>query len=126
MEKQISAGLKTTFLLHFIIGAILGMIYLLIPDTLGSLVNWPVKDQFVTRMLGAAVLCISASSWFAYKEAALQRVQIIVQMEILWTIIGTFVLLWGLLFAGIPGFGWAMAAMMAGFAIAFSIFYFKG
>jgi hypothetical protein len=31
MEKQISSGLKTTFLVHLVLGLITGLIYLLIP-----------------------------------------------------------------------------------------------
>jgi hypothetical protein len=123
MEKQISSGLKTTFLVHFIVALIFGLLYLLIPEVWGNLISWPVKDPPVYRLLGAALLGFAVSSWFAYKEAAWEKVRIVVQMEIAWTILGTLVMLWGLIFAGVPVFGWVNAVVLAAFAVAFAYFY---
>jgi hypothetical protein len=123
MEKQIVSGLKTTFLVHFIVAVIFGLIYLLIPEVWGNMINWPVKDPPVYRLLGAALLGFAVSSWFAYKETAWEKVKIVVQMEIAWTILGTLVMLWGLLFAGLPVFGWLNAVLLAAFAVAFAYFY---
>jgi hypothetical protein len=47
-------------------------------------------------------------------------------MEIAWTILGALVVLWGLIFAGLPAFGWVNAVILAGFAAAFSILYPRG
>jgi hypothetical protein len=126
MEKQISSGLKITFLVHLIVGAILGLIYLLIPEVWGNLINWPVKEPALYRLIGAAVLGFSTSSWLAYRETAWEKVKIVVQMEIVWTILGTLVMLWGLIFAGLPAIGWLNAVILGGFAVAFSVFYFRG
>ncbi len=123
MEKQISSGLKTTFLVHFIVALIFGLTYLLIPEVWGNLINWPVKEPPVYRLLGAALLGFGVSSWFAYKETAWEKVKIVVQMEIAWTILGTLVMLWGLLFAGLPVMGWVNAVILAAFAVAFVYFY---
>ncbi len=46
-------------------------------------------------------------------------------MEIVWTILGTLVMLWGLIFAGLPAIGWLNAVILGGFAIAFALFYFR-
>jgi hypothetical protein len=46
-------------------------------------------------------------------------------MEIVWTILGTLVMLWGLIFAGLPLVGWINAVILAAFAVAFAVFYFK-
>lgn len=126
MEKQISSGLKTTFLIHVIVGGIFGLIYLLIPDVWGDLISWPVKDLTSSRIIGAAVLGFAASSWFAYKEITWEKVKIVVQMEIVWTILATLVLMWGLIFAGLPAFAWLNTVIMAGFAAAFIGFYPRG
>ena len=125
MEKQISSGLKTTFLVHFIVALIFGLVYLLIPDLWGNLISWPIKEPAVYRLVGAAVLGFGASSWWAYKATAWDKVIIVVQMEIVWTILGTLVMLWGLLFAGLPVFGWVNAIILAAFAAAFGYFYFQ-
>jgi hypothetical protein len=77
----------------------------------------------MTRLVGAAILGFTSSSWWAYKESSWEKVKIIVQMEIVWTVLATLVLLWGLLFAGLPALEWLNAIIMAAFAVAFSIFY---
>jgi len=123
MEKQILPGLRTTFLVHIFVGAFFGLIYLLIPETWGDLIGWPMKDPDLYRTLGAAVLGFTASSWFAYKATGWERVKIVVQAEIVWTILATLVLLLGLLFRGLPAIGWLSAVIMGGFAAAFSFFY---
>jgi hypothetical protein len=126
MEKQVSTGLKTTFLVHFIVALIFGLIYLLIPEMWGNLISWPVTEPPIYRLLGAAILGFGTSSWLAYKETAWEKVRIVVQMEIAWTILGALVVLWGLIFAGLPAFGWVNAVILAGFAAAFSILYPRG
>ena len=126
MEKQISPGLKTTFLVHVILGGIFGLIYLLIPEVWGDLINWPIQEPAVYRLIGAATLGFATSSWLAYKETSWEKVKIVTQMEIVWTVLGTLVMLWGLIFAGLPPIGWINAVILAGFAVAFSVFYFRG
>jgi hypothetical protein len=123
METQISSGLKTTFLVHLIVGAITGVVLLLIPEVYGNTVNWPIADPLPFRLIGAATLGFAASSWWAYRETKWDSVKIVVQMEVFWTALGTLVLLWGLIFAGAPVFGWVHAVILAGFAIAFGAFY---
>ncbi len=125
MEKQIASGLKTTFLLHLIVGALFGLAYLLIPEVYGNMVGWPVKDAFAFRLFGAALLGISATSWFAYKATTWESVKIVVQMEIIWTILGTLVVLGGIFMAGLPTIAWLNAVILAAFAVAFTYFYTK-
>jgi hypothetical protein len=122
MEKQISAGLKTTFLIHIVVGTIFGLIYLLIPDVWGNLVGWPVQDQTANRLLGAAILGYTASSWWAYRETLWERVKIVVQMEIVWMVLATLVLLLGMFTLGLPTIGWLNVVLMGGFAVAFIVF----
>jgi uncharacterized protein YjeT (DUF2065 family) len=126
MEKQIPSGLKTTFLVHFIVALIFGLIYLLIPEVWGNLIKWPTQEPAVYRLVGAAILGFGTSSWLAYKETAWEKVKIVVQMEIVWTILGTLVMLWGLIFAGLPAIGWVNAVILGAFAVAFGVFYFRG
>ena len=123
MEKQILPGLKITFLVHVVVGLFFGLIYLLVPAWWGDLIGWPMPDPDLWRTLGAATLGFTASSWFAYRATGWERVKIVVQAEIVWTILATLVLVLGLLFAGLPAIGWLNAVIMGGFAAAFSFFY---
>ncbi len=125
MEKQILPGLKTAFLAHFIVGTIFGIIYLLIPEAWGNLIGWPIKEAMPYRLIGAAILGFASSSWLAYNETAWERVKIVVEMEIVWTVLGTLVMLGGLFFAGLPAIGWVNAIILGGFAVAFGFFYFR-
>jgi hypothetical protein len=124
MDKQMSSGLRLTFLLHFIVALVVGLVYLLIPAEWGNLVNWPVKEPPVYRLLGAAILAFGVSSWLAYKAMLWTKVKIVVQTEIVWATLGTLVMLWALIFAGLPTFGWVNAIILGAFAIAFTFFYF--
>lgn len=124
MEKKISSGLKTTFLVHIIIGAIFGIIMLFYPQ-LWNLFGMTVKEPEMYRLTGAAILGYTASSWWAYRENAWERVKIVVQMEIVWTTLATLVILEGLFIASLPPIEWMNAVIMAGFAVAFYYFYTK-
>lgn len=123
MEKKLSSGLKTVFLIHAIVGTVVGLAYLLIPLQVNDLINWPTTDDAPLRLIGAAILGFAVSSWLAYRETDWEHVKIVVQMEIFWTILATIVFLWGVLFANLPAFGWVDAVVMAAFAIAFAYFY---
>ncbi len=122
MDKQISSGLKTTFLIHIIVGLIFGLGMLLFPMAWAAL-GVPVQEPEMYRLVGAAILGFASSSWWAYRETSWERVKIVVQMEIFWTVLATLVILWGLLFAGLPAIEWMNAIIMAAFAVAFSYFY---
>ena len=123
--NKISSGLKTLFLVHFVLGLVFGLLYLLIPGVFMGWFGVPVTDDVVYRTAGAAVLAFTASSWYCYKAAEWDKVKIVVQAEIVWTVLATLVLLYGLLFAGQPAAEWINTIIMAGFAVAFIYYYSK-
>ena len=125
MEKQVSPGLKTLFLVHGILAGIFGLVYLAIPKVWGDLVNLPMKQPELYRLIGAALWAFASGSWLAYKQTGWENVKIVVQMEIIWTILGALVLLWGLMFAGFPRADWMNVIIFGGFGLAFSYFYFR-
>jgi hypothetical protein len=119
MDKQISSGLKTTFLIHFVVAGIFGLVLLL----WGNLAGLEIVKTAIYRLVGAALLGFAASSWLAYKETVWERVRIVVQMEIVGSALGALVILWGLAFEGLPPLEWMNVVILAGFAIAFAFFY---
>jgi len=122
-----SSGLKTTFLVHFILALIFSLPILFAPSIYVSLMGFPAQEPLLGayRLLGAAILAFGVSSWLAYKETAWERVKIVVQMEIVWTVLATLIFLWGLLAGPLPSLAWLNALIMAAFAVAFSLFYFR-
>ena len=120
---KISSGLRTLFLVHFVVGLVFGLLYLFIPGILMGWFGMPVPDELPYRIIGAAVLAFTASSWYCYQAAEWERVKIVVLAEIVWTVLNTLVGLYGVLFAGTPAAEWMNVIIMAGFAVAFIYFY---
>ena len=117
VEKQIPYGLKITFLVHFIVGIIFGLGQLLIPEVMMGMIGFPIQEPTISifRMVGAAVLGFTTSSWFAYKETLWDRVKIVVQAEIVWTILATLTMLWAVIFVGLPTALWMNVIIMSAF-----------
>jgi hypothetical protein len=122
---KISSGLRTLFLVHFVAGLVAGLLYLLIPGIFMGWFGMPVQDELPYRIIGAAVLAFTASSWYCYKAAEWERVKIVVLAEIVWTVLNVLVGLYGLIFAGMPAGEWINVIIMAGFGAAFIYFYSK-
>jgi hypothetical protein len=126
LEKKMRYGLRITFLVHMFVAGIFGVIFLLIPETYASMSGFPVNIPEVVslqRFVGAAFIAFATSSWLAYKETMWDRVKIVVQMEIVLTILGALAMVWGLLSGGFPVADWMFVAILVVFAIAFIAFY---
>jgi hypothetical protein len=125
MATQLTKGLKTTFLIHFIVALLFGLGFLLIPNLLGNWYGLKAQDWTGYRLLGGALLGFGMSSWLCYKANSLESIRIVVVMEIVWPTLGALVMLYALLFAGYPALAWINAVIFAAFAIAFGWFYFR-
>ena len=123
MATRVSSGLKTTFLLHALFGSILGAIYLLAPGRWGAIIGWPAAQPFDHRVIGCAFLAFGFASWLACGEDAWERVRIVVLMEILFCVLATLLMIWGLLTLPMPALGWLYVLAVGLFAAAFALFY---
>jgi predicted permease len=127
MEKQITPGLKYTFLVHGIMMTVFGLTYLFVPvlwgDLTGCLSN-VVPQAF--RALSVAILALAIGSFLAFRETSWDKVKIMAQMECITNVLWPIVILLGLFFWDLPGIAWMYFVVMSGFAIAFNVFYFKG
>jgi hypothetical protein len=123
--NKISSGLKTLFLVHCIVGLVFGLGYLLIPGKMMAIMGVTPLDEYPWRLVGAAILAFTASSWFGYKADVWDKVRIIVIAEICWTTLVVLAGLYGLFFAGQPTALWINVILMAIFAAAFGYFYSK-
>ena len=125
MEKKISNGLKYTFIFHFIVAIVFGLTYLLIPYQWATIVQWPLRETFPYRLLGAALLGFGVSSWLAFKNQLWESVKIVVVMEIVWCGLGTVVMLWGMVIKGLPAIGWLNTVLMVFFTVTFGFFLIR-
>lgn len=121
MNTPIAPGLKTTFLVHLVLGLILGLGYLLVPTTVGGILGIDGSDP-AWRILGAAILGFSASSWWSYRAEYWEQVRIVVQMEVFWTILGALVTIWTVVGGMIPATGWINVVILLLFAVAFGYY----
>ena len=122
---KISSGLRLLFLVHFVAGLIFGLLYLFIPGIFLGWLGVTVPEDLPYRVIGAAVLAFTASSWFCYMNPEWERVKIVVIAEIVWTVLNALLNLYGLIFAAAPAANWINVVIMAGFAAAFIYFYYK-
>jgi hypothetical protein len=122
MTSPISSGLKTTFLVHAIVGMLFGLGYLLIPATVGGWFGVAMTDPG-WRLVGAALIGFAMSSWWAYRATDWSQVEIVVQMEIVWTVLGAAATIWALMSGALPVMGWLNVVVLLAFAVAFGYFY---
>lgn len=143
MDEPISRLLRTTFLVHMIVAVILGAALILFPGRTLTQLGWvPVQVQFpggqgtmltapgtslidpvLIRLLGAALLALAYSSFLGWRAARRDQVQLLVQTELVYCLLGLMVILAGLftLARPMPVIGWVMAVILAAFAVAWGV-----
>jgi len=126
MEKQVSPGLKNTFLVHSIMMAMIALTYIFTPVLWGNLTGC-LSNQVpqIFRLFGTAILGYAISSFLAYRENVWEKVKITAQMNCIITALFPIMLVLALFFWDLPSIGWLSFIVMLGFAIAFNYFYFK-
>ena len=137
MEKPISNGLKTIFLIHAIVSAILGLGLWIVPGRFLTLLGWVPEwiimvenelqlpgtmlvDSVITRLLGAALLAFAYSGFRGWRMSSWGEVALVVQMEVIFCVLSVFGMIWGLFRMGrvTPVIGYIMVVLMVGFAVA--------
>lgn len=126
MDKPITPGLKTFFLIHAVVGLIFGLGYLVIPTQVAGWLTLPVAGgEAFMRTVGAAILGFTASSILGYLAHEWREVKIVVQAEIAWTLLAAALSLWFVLDGTWPAMGWLSVAIMAFFFLGFTYFYWR-
>lgn len=140
MDRPISNRLRITFLLHWIISAILGAAMWLVPGRTLTLLGWVGKfvqlpgsevsipgqtfvDPFISRLYGAALLALAFSSFLGWRARRWGQVAFLVQQEAIFCVLGVVAFFAVLLLAQrvIPLIGWGVMALLAAFAIAWGV-----
>jgi hypothetical protein len=127
MRETISKPLKLTFLVHFFVAILFGLVYLVFLEFYVEVTNWPYWDPIAGRTLGAMFIGLGMASLLCWRETQWAKVKIVVQMEIAWLIIGTIVQFWGAFFPipHPPIIIWLNVIVCLIFCIAFCWFYYR-
>lgn len=95
MNVPISGRLKLIFLIHAIVGLVLGLGMVFIPTTLGDWFRIPMEGTFVERFVGVAIISLGLSSFLAYMQTRFESIKLLVQLELIWTLLATILFAWG-------------------------------
>lgn len=125
MPKEISKLLELVLLVHFILGIIIGIIFLFIPEIYCDLVGYTITDKGSLRLIGAASLALGSGSFFAYRSKDWEKVKLVVLIELVWLIFANGAMLYWLIFESGPIMGWVIEVMFICFLVAFLYFYIQ-
>jgi len=124
MKDNISKLLKLTFLIHFFVAVIFGLVFTVLVELYVDFVGWPYQDFITGRVLGAVFLGFAAASLLSWRETKWQSVKIVVQMEIVWLAIGIAVHIWAMLTDVFIFMLYVQAVILIFFLAAFIYFYY--
>lgn len=118
-------GLRLTFIIHCIVAFLIGLQHLIVPRMWTELAGIEISETVTWRLIGAALVAFAVSSWMAYRSQNWSAVKILVPMEVVWCILGAAVIIWGILFEGLPPLEWLNVGLLVAFGITFSFFWGK-
>jgi len=134
-----SKVLKLTFLIHAVVGLLLGVPLLIIPgrflwwmgwQAMLQAVNWQNTDPLMARVMGAVLLALAWSSFRGWRATERAQVAILVEMEVIFTVLGCVgllrhLLVWVVIGGWYPAIGWIAFAILAIFAVAWIVSLLK-
>jgi hypothetical protein len=124
-EIRMSKALKTTFLIHAVVSAVFGIPLLVVPGGFLGLFSWVPIDPILSRILGAALLALAWSSFRGWQATERKQVQILVELEAVFTVLACIALLRHLLFGSWPLIVWLVFAVFVAFAVAWIVFLIR-
>ena len=112
MDKPISSFLRNTFLVHMVIGGLLGAFIFLIPGRALTWLGWvPTNvavldtgltvpgttfvDPVIVRLVGAALLALAFSSFLGWRSSTWGQVALLVQVELVYCALSSVALITG-------------------------------
>lgn len=120
-----STGLRTTFWIHALVAAVFGLGYLFAPAFVAGIFDIDPFDPFVTRLYGAAILGLGASSVLAALAKRWEQVAIIVETEVVFTLLSVAVCLYAIFFAGASAMIWVAVGLFAVLFLLFGYYYLQ-
>jgi len=117
VKGQTSKGMRIAILVYAILWGLYGLLHVLTPQLMQA------KDPAIERVLGAAVVAFAVGAGLAYIERAWDKVRIMVLLQVIWMILYTVTMAWGILAGGITPAAWPPTIIGAVFAVLLTILY---
>ncbi len=120
-----STSTRSTFALHSIVALVFGLPLLIAPGRVLNVLDWAPIDPILTRMLGAALLALAWGSFRGWRAEEWDKVEYLVELEIIFTVLSAVGIIRHLLNDGFPWYIWTILVILLLFAIAWIIALFK-
>src|SRR5512135_1634541 len=95
-------AVKYTFLIHAVVAALFRVLLLAMPGRFLGVFGWEPIDPLISRLLGAAMLALGWASFRGWQATERARVATLIEMEVIYTVLGCAGLLRHLLVANYP------------------------
>jgi hypothetical protein len=120
-----SKAAKAIFLIDAIVSLVIGALLLIIPGRTLTLVNWLPFDALMTRVVGAALLALAWGAYRSWRATEYQQVAILVEVQVIFAILGAIGLLRHLVSAWYPPIGWITFGLLAVTALAYGFVWLR-
>ena len=112
-----SKSLRVIFLIHAIVSAVLGVLFLVVPGRFLGLFGWAPIDPITSRLLGAALLALAWGSYRGWRAAEKAQVAILIEVEAAFCVLASLGILRHLVVASWPWYVWLLFAGFVAWAI---------
>ena len=113
-----SKSLRYTFLVHAVVALVFGLPLLIMPGQVLDLFGWEPIDPIMSRLFGAALLALSWGSYRSWRAAVRSDVAILLQAEVVFTVLSAVGIGRHLLSGSWPWYVWMMFIIFVIFAVA--------
>jgi hypothetical protein len=121
-----SKVLKSMFLVHAVVAAVIGALLLLIPGQFLAWINWRPIEPIANRLFGAALLGLSWSSFRGWRASEWAQVVVLVEMEAIFCILASVAVARHLLAGQYPAIVWVVFVGFLVFAITWTALFVVG
>jgi len=112
---------RILFLTNFLIGLTFSILFIFFPEIILNFINWPFTDSVSVRMFGGALLALSGGSFLAMFKDEYKEIQLILETQIIWLIIGEGILAFSHYSYGFPISAWYLDAIFIALFVCFII-----
>ncbi len=123
MEAQVRPALSATFLAFAVVGGLFGLLLTFIPANFGSMLGETIQEPFTWRLVGVSLIALAVTSVLAYRQRIWERVKIVAQLNIIFSVLAVIVEVYGIFFEGVSASDWMQVAILGAFAVAFGVLY---